>query len=365
MKKSLIALAVLASSGAALAQSSVTLYGLVDVWVGSSKAESNSTAIPAANGKVSNSVLNSGGFSTSRIGFRGTEDLGGGLKANFTIETAISPDAPSQSSLGSRVATVGLSGGFGAIDLGRNWTPYDDTRALVNDTFNANIASSFSTWVGYEDNPNNMIRYNTPSFGGLSGALAYSFGEDKTAAPGSKASSITSASLNYAAGPVMAGLAYQQQKQNGANGVFSAVPGFLADPAVIAALSLGNGKTSYTLINGSYDLGVVKLMAGFNNVKHEEAGIAGSTKASEYQVGLEAPLGANLAIGAGYSQSKLKDSSGEFAKTTGYSVALKYNISKRTFAYTAVTQTKLKAVPVASDLTVKANLFAVGVQHSF
>lgn len=365
MKKSLIALAVLASSGAAMAQSSVTLYGLVDVWVGSSKTDISSTLVPGANGSTRNSVLNSGGFSTSRIGFRGTEDLGGGLKANFTIETAISPDAPSQTSLGSRVATVGLSGGFGAVDLGRNWTPYDDTRAMANDTFNANIASSFSTWLGYEDNPNNMIRYNTPSFGGLSGAVAYALGEDKTAAAGSKASSITSMSLNYAAGPLVAGLAYQQQKQNGANGVFSAIPGFLSNDDVIAEFDLANGKTTYTLINGSYDFGVAKLVAGYNNVKHVETGVAGSIKANEFNVGVEAPLGANLAIGAGYSQSKLKENGTEFAKTTGYSVALKYTISKRTFAYTALTQTKLKAVPDATELTVKNNLFAVGVQHSF
>lgn len=365
MKKSLIALAVLASSGAAMAQSSVTIYGLMDVWVGSTKTDISSTIVPAANGSTRNSVLNSGGLATSRIGFKGTEDLGGGLKANFTIETAISPDAPQATRLGSRIAKVGLSGGFGEINLGPDWTPYDNTRFAANDTFTANIASSFSTWLSYEDNPNNMVAYTTPSFGGLTGSVAYAFGEDKTAAPGSKASSITSLSLNYAAGPVVAGIAHQQQKQNGANGTFSAIPGFLTDPLVVAAFTLGNGKTSYTLINGSYDLGALKVVAGFNTVKHVETGVAGSTKANEYNIGLEAPLGANLTIGGGYAQSKIKDNGTAVAKTTGYSVVAKYALSKRTLAYTAVTQTKLKAQPTASDLTVKSSLFAVGVQHYF
>lgn len=366
MKKSLIALAVLASSGAAMAQSSVTLYGLMDVWVGSTKTDISSTIVPAANGSTRNSVLNSGGLATSsRIGFKGTEDLGGGLKANFTIETAISPDAPQPTRLGSRVAKVGLSGGFGEINLGPDWTPYDNTRFAANDTFTANIASSFSTWLSYEHNPNNMVAYTTPSFGGLTGSVAYAFGEDKTAAPGSKASSITSLSLNYAAGPVVAGIAHQQQKQNGLGGTFSAIPGFLIDSDVEAEFDLANGKTSYTLINGSYDLGVVKVIAGYNTVKHVETGVAGSTKANEYNIGLEAPLGANLSIGGGYAQSKIKENGIAVAKTTGYSVVAKYALSKRTLAYTAVTQTKLKAQPTASDLTVKSSLFAVGVQHSF
>lgn len=361
MKKSLIALAVMAASGAAMAQSSVSVYGLVDVWLGNTKATVDSTLL--GNGEAKNTVLDSQGFNTSRIGFKGTEDLGGGLKANFTIETAISPDRPTPTSIGSRVASIGLSGGFGSVELGKTWTPYDDTRAMANDTFNANIASSFSTWVGYEDNPNNMIRYNTPSFGGFTGSFAYSFGEDKTAA--TSASSITSMSLNYANGPIVAGFAHQIQKQNGANGTFSAIPGFLADPAVVALFGLANGKTTYTLINGSYDLGVAKLIAGYNMVKHTETGVAGFDKANEFNIGVDAPLGANLAIGAGYSQSKLKDEVSDYAKTTGYSIALKYTLSKRTFAYAALTQTKLKAVPTASDLTVKSKLMAVGLQHSF
>ena len=349
MKKSLIALAVLASSGAAMSQSSVTLYGLADVYVGSTKAEASVGGVTAS---ARQTVLDGQGFNTSRIGFKGTEDLGGGLKANFTIETAVRLDAPAASgptSLGSRVATVGLSGGFGSIDLGKNWTPYDDTRAMANDTFNANLASSFSTWLGYEDNPNNMIRYNTPSFGGFTVSAAHAFGEDKNAAGTSSTSSI---SLNYANGPLVAGLAYQSEDDKGT----------LPDSTGLRTPG-SNGKATYTLVNGSYDFGIAKLIAGYNQVKVTETGVAGNGKANEYNIGVDAPLGANLSIGLGYAQSKFKVNGVSDYKATGYSAALKYTLSKRTFAYTALTQTKFK--DAASTDYIKNSLVAVGVQHSF
>ena len=166
MKKSLIALAVLASSGAAMAQSSVSVYGLADVWVGSQKNTTNGVSAGGFNKMASNE-----GFATSRLGFKGTEDLGGGLKANFQIETNVGFDQPAATSLGNRQAWVGLSGGFGEVQLGRVWTPYDDTRALINDTFNANFASSFNVWEGYFDRTSNGIRYNTPSFSGFSAGV--------------------------------------------------------------------------------------------------------------------------------------------------------------------------------------------------
>jgi predicted porin len=86
MKKSLIAMAVLAASGVASAQSSVTLYGLVDAYVGSVKVNGlrqSGVNLPAASG--------GGGLNTSRFGFKGSEDLGGGLKANFLLEAGCGP----------------------------------------------------------------------------------------------------------------------------------------------------------------------------------------------------------------------------------------------------------------------------------
>ena len=118
MKKSLIALAVLAASGAAMAQSSVTLYGVADA------------AVTYVNGLDNWTGLNSGANKTSRLGFRGVEDLGGGLKANFVLEGGFNLDAGDGKSGGAtdsgfqfkRQSTVGLAGNFGEVRLGRELT---------------------------------------------------------------------------------------------------------------------------------------------------------------------------------------------------------------------------------------------------
>ena len=137
MKKSLIALAVLAAAGAASAQSSVSLYGLADVYVGSVK---NTIANP--NSKKQTAV-NSSGLNNSRWGLRGSEDLGNGLKANFVLEAGFETDTGAAGSLGStfqRKSTVGLSGAFGSVELGRNYTAYDTLRAVTNNTADTNVS---------------------------------------------------------------------------------------------------------------------------------------------------------------------------------------------------------------------------------
>ena len=364
MKKSLIALAVLAASGAAMAQS-VTLYGLADVWFGSSKLEAT------GEGSVRQTKVDSGGLNTSRWGLKGSEDLGGGLKANFQLEQGFNIDsgaAQDSKKAFSRQAWVGLSGGFGEVQLGKVWTSYDDIRSSANDTFNANIASSFSTWLGYSDRTDNGIKYTSPSYGGVSGSLTYALGEDKTAT--NSASSLLSLGLQYANGPLFVGFAHQQQKQNGANGVFSAVPGFLSSALgeeltvdLLGSLDV-RGKTTYNLLNGSYDFGAAKLLGGYNQVKQTISGEAGSVKAKEYNLGVEVPLAANLKAGLGYASSKIEADGTDVAKTTGFSAAVIYSLSKRTAVYGALTQTKLED-QLGYDFEAKNTLYAVGVNHSF
>eukprot|EP01036_Dinobryon_divergens_P002144 gene2144-2828_t len=127
MKKSLIALAVLAASGAAMAQSSVTLFGVVDA------------TYAYGSGSVSNkSQLTNSGYNSSRLGFRGVEDLGGGLSASFWLEAGVNNDngtggvtntnnqAATSTGGGltfNRRSTVSLNGGFGEVRLGRDYTP--------------------------------------------------------------------------------------------------------------------------------------------------------------------------------------------------------------------------------------------------
>ncbi|MDO9134816.1 porin [Hydrogenophaga sp.] len=357
MKKSLIALAVLAAAGAAQAQSTVTLYGLADIWVGSSKATATVGGVSAS---ARTTLVDSNGFSTSKFGFKGSEDLGGGLKANFQLEQGFNVDTGTAQVAGSafnRQAWVGLSGGFGEVQLGRVWTSYDDVRATINDTFNANVASSFSTWVGYNDRTNNGIKYLTPSFGGISGSVTYALGEDKNTSTNGKDNNLLSVGVNYAGGPVAVGFAHQTEKSGTTTklGAAGALGGVIADGT----------KVTYNLLNGSYDLGVVKLLAGFNQVKGTEPAVPGFVKASEYFLGVEAPLSSALGIAAGYSQSKIKDDTGPQLKGTGFSVMAKYNLSKRTFTYAAMNSTKFKDDSGATSDSVKSQLFAVGVNHSF
>lgn len=368
MKKSLIALAVLAASGAAMAQSSVTLYGTADIWVGSTK---NSATVGGVSGSERTTAVDSSGVNTSNFGFKGTEDLGGGLKANFKLEQGFNVDDGTAQAAGSafnRQAWVGVSGGFGEVQLGRVWTSYDDIRSSANDTFSANQASSFNTWVGYNDRTSNGIKYISPDFGGISGSFTYAFGEDKNTSTNDKSNDLMGLGLQYAAGPLFVGFAHQTEK-SGTNTKLS-VGNTLAklagvDPSVINNAFIDGTKVTYNLVNASYDLGMVKLIGGINQVKGTEPGTAGSIKANEFNLGVEAPLSSALKVAAGYSQSKIKEDGNSVLKSNGFSAAVTYSLSKRTMVYGVLTQTKFKDDTGFSSDSAKSQLYAVGVQHKF
>ena len=338
MKKSLIALAVLAASGAAMAQSSVTVYGIADIWFGSSKAGLNG---------VRQTVLESGGVSGSRFGFKGTEDLGGGLKANFVLEQGFSldtgngPDSDSvtpgvqMTKAFSRQAYVGLSGGFGEVKLGNVYTAYDDISGATNSAFDSVLAAANNVFVsnGYNSNPNNNIYYATPSFGGFSGAVSYGLGEDKTTTL--NASNTTAFHAKYENGPIYAGVAYQRQKPQGSG-----------------------ASDKFTRINGSYDFGVAKLLASYGHVK-EDTG----EKSNEYHIGVDVPLGGALTLSGGYATSKTKLAGVTQSKRSGYGIALAYGLSKRTTVYTGVhSDTEKNGAGVKTD---KNTAYAVGIKHTF
>lgn len=333
MKKSLIALAVLAASGAAMAQSSVTVYGIADIWFGSSKAGLNG---------VRQTVLESGGVSGSRFGFKGTEDLGGGLKANFLLEqgfsldTGAAGDSPADGTPDafSRQAYVGLSGGFGEVKLGKMWTAYDDISGATNSAFDSALAAVNNVFVsnGYAANPKNGLYYATPSFGGFSGAVSYAFGEDKTATL--SASNTVAFHAKYENGPIFAGVAYQREK------------------------ALGGATDKFTRINGSYDFGPAKLLASYGNAK-ESTG----EKSNEYHIGVDVPLSGALTLSGGYATSKTKLAGVTNSKRSGYGIALAYGLSKRTTVYTGVhSDTEKDGAGVKTD---KNTIYAVGIKHTF
>src|SRR5437867_5276807 len=137
MKKSLLALAVLgAFAGAASAQSSVTLFGIVDV-----------NARYVKNGDVKAKSLGTDGINSSRLGFRGVEDLGGGLKAGFHLEAGTNPDVgTTNAKFFNRRSTVSLLGGFGEVRLGRDYTP-SFWNLTVFDPFGTNGVASFTNLI--------------------------------------------------------------------------------------------------------------------------------------------------------------------------------------------------------------------------
>ncbi len=363
MKKSLIALAVLAASGAAMAQSSVTLYGVADVFVGSTNSEI------AGAGQRQN-VVNTSGINGSRWGLKGAEDLGGGMKAIFTLESGFSLDNGASAQGGQlfgRQAFVGLESGFGTVSLGRQYSAYDALHSATNmngDAFTFNAASGFLNVNGafpasnigvsangmkdYSSRVDNSIAYTSPSFSGFSGAVVYSFGENKNTVADSKATDNASVHLKYANGPLLVGYAYQEEKQAAVANVAPAV-GFSQD------------KNKYNLVGATYDFGVVKLNGSYNTAKNN------TFNDKEYQVGVAVPFGA-AAISAGYAHSKSEGANVE-RTGKGFSLLATYDLSKRTRLYAGAQETKAFVPTAVSTLAqvgeTKTTVYGLGVRHSF
>lgn len=328
MKKSVVALAVLAASGASFAQS-VTLYGLVDTYVGR-----------IDDGTTKQTVINGSGVNTSRWGLKGSEDLGGGLKAIFKLEQGFAMDkgtsGTSTPTAGTqtfdRQSYVGLAGNFGEFQIGKVWTAYDDVIGASDGVFNANVLSVlYATWKSgaYIDRPINGFRYTSPEVAGFTAALSHSLHEKQAGGLG-----VSAASLSYAGGPFAAQLAYQVENP------------YAAGPSV-----------KYFLLGGSYDFGVAVAKASFGDVTN--AGNTAGLDATEYQVAVDVPVGANVLLSASYARSKDDIKAGGFEqKREGVAVGFTYTLSKRTFTYGGY-QT------VSNQQAVDTNQFAVGIQHRF
>jgi predicted porin len=350
MKKSLIALAVLASSGAVMAQSSVTLYGLVDAYVGHKNTTTNTYVgnVLTTSVKTSQNVIDTAGANNSRWGLRGSEDLGGGLKANFVLENGFKTDDGTAAGVQfNRQSFVGLSGDFGSVSLGNQYTAYFALRTATNNQYDTNMATTDTVWkngvADYAPRATSSIAYASPVFNGFSGAVALGLGENKATGlepAGLKATKNYSAHVKYANGPLLVGYAYQVENARTAAGT---------------ALAANTGDQTYNLLAASYDLGVAKLTGGFNMAKQ------GASKDKEFQVGVSAPFGA-AAVSAGYSYSKNEVSSVTGNKAHGLSLLGTYSLSKRTTVYAGLAATNVKT-PTAT--LSKTSTAAVGVRHSF
>ena len=321
MKKSLLALATLGLfAGAASAQSSVTLFGIVDAAYGH----------VSAGGKSVSGISNSG-INSSRLGFRGVEDIGGGLKAGFWLEGQLFNDMGQGSNATTglnflRRSTVSLMGGFGEVRLGRDYTP-TFWNTTVYDPFGTNgvgqamtpgmIGAATAVATGTNAvRANNTIAYFLPAMGGITGQFQYGFGENGAAATGTKANNYFGFRLGYAAGPLSAHFA--NGKTSGATGA---------------------ADTKYSNIGASFDLGVVKPML----VWAQEKNGAGA-KVTGLELGLVAPVGAGE-VRAAWSKYDVANSGNDWNK-----MALGYvhNVSKRTALYGTYARVSNKGAQIMS-----------------
>jgi len=330
MKKSLLALAVLASfAGVASAQTNVTVYGVVDM--GLQRTDTNTTDPKWA--------LDSGLQSGSRLGFKGTEDLGGGLSASFQLENGFNADDGTLAQGGrlfGRQAWVGLNGGFGSVKLGRQNTPIyvavstiDPFEAGLAGSLERNATTNYGTVNTYGTRMNDTVNYSLTA-GAFSGQVAYGFGE---AVGDTTANRQLGLSLGYANGPVNAVLAYHQQENPA---------GTLSD------------KTWF--VGGTYNFGAVKAHASYADNKIETSA---NPKSRDYMLGVSAPVGAAGSIMGSFQHEKNRDSDVKFNE---FAVGYTHNLSKRTNLYTSLGYTKLE-VPGVDD--VKGNKFNVGIRHKF
>ena len=371
MKKTHIAFAALSAiAGVAHAQSSVTLFGLVDAYVGQTSTQVDSTIVASRVAKLKQNVVNGNGQNTSRWGMRGTEDLGGGMKGLFVLEGGLTPDtgasaviSPQGGSLFGRQAWVGLSGGFGTVGLGRQLTAYDDLRGATNNVYDSNFATTADVWGtglrDYQNRSSNAIKYTSPDFAGFSGAITYGLGENKTAT--TDAENVAAIHIKYANGPLLVGFAHQSEKQVAGGNYFGSNTGIASGIAPAVAFS---AKRKYNMVGASYDFGVAKITAQYNQAKGETSATA-SASDKEVNVGVSVPFGA-AAIAAGLSRAKSEGSgvgNDGTNKGTGVSLLGTYALSKRTNLYTGLFATKIESANAATET--KVTRFGLGVKHLF
>lgn len=363
MKKTLLALSVLgAFAGAAQAQSSITIYGLLD------------TSVGYANKGASKFSLNSGTLNGSRIGFKGQEDLGNGLKAVFQLETGFKSDTgalDSENTLFRRKAVVGLSGDFGTVLAGRQTDFIDDLSSMSSvSTFGgavSNVGTGLARLQG--SRVNNALRYDTANLAGFSASAIYGFGEKQGS---NKDGQSWGAGAKYENGPLSVGAGYFQSNADGSDTQKYAPEGTQANQKQVKTFTLATG----------YAIGdSAKLFANWSRVKLPSAGGvvdgvralggAGNEKVDVYDLGGYYMVADNIKLMAGVQHSKAHFAGEGKGKLTQYNLGADYLLSKRTDFYTALSHLRASDMNnpgvIASDTLGTSNQTAVnvGIRHRF
>jgi predicted porin len=320
MQKKIIALAIAGlASTAAFAQSNVTIYGRMDL--GGVYRDGNSGGVSGTEGKYE---IASGVGSGSRIGFKGVEDLGNGLKAVFQSEFGISLDEPktagsaTSANWTNRNSYVGLTGGFGTVVAGR----LDGVRYGVFNTYDpfaGGTIGNFTQMTIQIDRADNAIAYISPNFSGFGLVLAYSSSTAGAEQAGNRfpggaaggTGALHTIMGTYDNGPLSARLDYEEVTFPGES----------------------YSKTWVVTAAGSYDFGAVKVSALIDQIKNKDAGL----KQQAWLIGAKAPMGkATLKAMIGGVKNKITDD----ADSLKWALGVDYALSKRTYVYANYGQIK-------------------------
>ena len=321
MKKNMFALAAMAAlAGTASAQSTVTVYGLVDAGLVQERGGAAGSA----------TKLTSGVASGSRLGFKGTEDLGGGLSVLFLLENGLNVDTGTAGQGGllfGRQAYVGMRGSFGSVLLGRQYTPEFGGLVMV-DPFSTGLAGDIKNLAAVTGNSasrmDNAIKYISPTVEGVTGELVYAPGE---VSGDSAAGRQLGGALSYAAGPLSMRLGYHNRNNdtatvkntdNAKNALFSLTYDFAVAKAHFA-YGTAKGLNSSPLRNTSNPFGYAVAPA--------------ASRDSQFLL-----LGATIPAGPGTFMASYmrKDDRGAANQDANQiAVGYRYALSKRSDLYTA------------------------------
>jgi predicted porin len=345
MKKSLLALAVLgAFAGSAVAQSSVTLYGVADANITSAKGGTNRLT-----------SVGSGGLNGSRWGLRGSEDLGGGLKANFVLESGYGIDTGNSqqgSRLFGRASWVGLGGGFGEVRIGRQYTPIGAATDEIGPmgTKGADLFAVANSSGNAFYRTDNAIDYLSPNFGGLTFDIQYStqFNGAELNKPNKNFGQHYGFNVIYKGGPVKAGLAYLEVKDT------------VLNTAALTANEKAKGLFGFV---GVTFAGVTVTGA------YDKTDVGAPKDRVTFGLSVEAPVGP-VALSA--AVAKAKDTTGAANVSddaTLFTVQAVYNLSKRTALYTfytGVSNGQFAALGFNSPAAdKKSDQLQLGIRHRF
>ena len=348
------------STGGAMAQTNLQVTGLIDVYAGGLKYSGDTAR---------RSVVNSGGMTTSNFGFKGTEDLGGGLKAEMALTGFFQTDTGASGRFGgdnlfSRDASIALSGGFGKVMLGRGmapsflptvqFNPFGDSftfSPLVVHTYVPSGSFGARTWASMnaaDSGWSNQVVYTTPTFGGLKANVHYQFGE----VAGSTGQNNVAVNLLYSGGPLGLSAFYHDIQVSNPN---AGAPIIDATTAPINYRAITRQK-AYA-VGATYNLTVAKLF-GTYRISDNDTATTSTMKDKTFSVGLSAPVGSGSVLLAYANTKRTGSLVGADLKRDTASVGYDYFLSKRTDVYTVVMSDKITAAS-------RATSFGVGIRHRF